>query len=331
MLTLQAHAKINWDLHVLGKRPDSFHALDTVMVNVSLCDTLTFERSAGLEFTCSDPALPTGEHNLVVKAAQALARAAGQPAAARIHLEKRIPAGGGMGGGSSDGASTLRGLNRLWGLNWPVPQLQPLAAELGSDVAFFLFGGWRRCLGRGEIVEQLPGSEQWPEVKLLLIMPPLHVSTPAVYKALQAPQWSVAQSSGLRRKPEACATSDRTSGVRKLEHVAAGVAAALGRLGSGASAQLGTRNDLVGPARLVEPQLAAVQRLLEECYPGRWQMSGSGAVHFAVAQPDVAQAVSLCSQADSLRHALTNACGPGIRVVAATTCGLDNGQLAMDN
>jgi len=292
---LKAHAKVNWDLHVLGKRPDGFHALDTVMVNVSLHDRLMFEPSNLLELRCSDPSLPSDERNLVVKAAQLLARASGHPLEARIRLDKSIPAGGGMGGGSSDGACALQGLNRLWGLNWPTERLQPLAAELGSDVAFFLFGGWRRCLGRGEIVEALPGSEGWPAARLLLIMPPLHVATPAVYKALQAPQW------------------DGKTGVRKLPEVAHQVEAALKALRGGAGARLGSRNDLTAPAREVEPRLAPLQRVLQQQYPGRWLMSGSGAVHFA--------AVGGQDDGSRLKAALTNACGPGIRVVAANTSG----------
>jgi len=291
---LKAYAKVNWDLHVLGKRPDNFHALDTVMVNVSLHDTLTFEPGAHLEFTCSEPSLPTDERNLVVKAAQLLAKAGGRPLAARIHLEKRIPPGGGMGGGSSDGACALLGLNKLWALDWPIARLQPLAAELGSDVAFFLFGGWRRCLGRGEIVESLPGAECWPRAHLLLIMPPLHVATPAVYTALQAPQW------------------DGKTGMRRLADVARQVKAALNALDGSAAAALGTRNDLTAPARQVEPKLAPLQQVLEEHYPGRWLMSGSGAVHFAAARRQ--------DDGPKLEAALTTACGPGIRVATVTTC-----------
>lgn len=289
---LRAYAKINWDLHVLGKRPDGFHALDMVMVNVSLCDRLTFEPCGQLEFTCSDAALPADSRNLVVKAAELLARASQHPLSARIHLRKTIPAGGGLGGGSSDGACALRGLSRLWGLNWPVERLQPLAAELGSDVAFFLYGGWRRCLGRGEIVETLPGSERWPQVNLLLVMPPLHVATPAVYTALSAAPW------------------DGKRGIRPLEVVARETEAALARLARGGG--LGSRNDLTPAALKVEPRLAEVQRALAERYPGRWAMSGSGAAHFA-APPHG-------DGGTELGAALTKECGPGIRVDTVTTC-----------
>jgi 4-diphosphocytidyl-2-C-methyl-D-erythritol kinase len=238
--------------------------------------------------------LPTDSRNLVYKAMELLANASGYVRGARIHLQKSIPAGGGMGGGSSDGACALRGVNKLWELNWPLDRLHPLAAQLGSDVAFFLYGGWRRCLGRGEIVEPLAGSERWPTVPLLLIMPPLHVATPAVYKALGAPMW------------------DGNAGMRDLAAVAAHAGSVVRQLLNGDGAALGSNNHLTPAALKVEPKLAAVQNVLQELYPGRWLMSGSGAVHFAVPTRG--------DDGAELRAALTNACGPGIRVVAATTC-----------
>ncbi|MCY3021288.1 MAG: 4-(cytidine 5'-diphospho)-2-C-methyl-D-erythritol kinase [Planctomycetota bacterium] len=293
-MELKAYAKINWDLHVLGRRPDGFHALDMVMVNVSLCDTLAFSTQDSFEFTCSDPSLPTDGRNLVVKAAELLARAASRPCGAKIHLQKSIPPGGGMGGGSSDAACALRGLNTLWGLNWPIERLHPLAAELGSDVAFFLYGGWRRCLGRGEIVEALPGSRQWPQVHVFLVMPPLHVATPAVYKALRAPLW------------------DGKSGIRDLSAVAQRVELTLQQLAGGVCTDLGSENDLTAPALEVQPTLALVRQALARHCPGRWLMSGSGAVHFAAPLPG--------EDGAKLRAALTNIPGLDIRVVAATTC-----------
>jgi 4-diphosphocytidyl-2-C-methyl-D-erythritol kinase len=288
-----AYAKINWDLLVLGRRPDGFHALDSVMVNVGLHDVLTFEPADALRLTCSDPSLPCDERNLVFKAALVLARESRHGGGAHIHLEKRIPAGGGMGGGSSDGACALRGLNALWGLNWPVEQLHPLAAELGSDVAFFLYGGWRQCLGRGEIVRPLAGSEQWPAVPILLVMPPLHVPTPAVYKALRANAY------------------DGASG-RDAAQLAQAIAGVLKKLrGNPSGSGLDLRNELTNASREVEPRLGAVQEVLQAQYPGRWLMSGSGAVHFVVASPD--------DDGSRLSAALAEKAGPGIRVLATTT------------
>ncbi|HEY3324577.1 MAG TPA: 4-(cytidine 5'-diphospho)-2-C-methyl-D-erythritol kinase [Planctomycetota bacterium] len=290
-MELNAYAKINWDLHVLGKRPDGFHELDTVMVNVSLHDTLRFEPCSELVFTCSDNSLPTDERNLVVKAAKLLAAASGTKLGARIDLEKRIPAGGGMGGGSSDGACALMGLNRLWRLEWPVERLHPLAAALGSDVAFFLYGGWRRCLGRGEIVQALSGSEEWPLLPILLILPPLQVSTPACYKLLSVP------------------LCDGKTASRDLTKISGNISYFVAR--ADPLRKLG-QNDLTEPARRVEPQLKTLQRILEERYPGRWLMSGSGAVHFVLP-------LNRADNGAALEETLRQHIGTETRVITATT------------
>lgn len=293
---LNAYAKINWDLHILGRRPDGFHALDTVMVNVSLHDEIVLETDANLTLTCSDPALPVDESNLVMKAARALAAASGYSGGARIHLTKHIPAGGGMGGGSSDAACTLAGLNKLWNLNWPVERLHPIAAQLGSDVSFFLYGGWRRCLGRGEIVEPLSGSEHWPKIPLLLILPAFSIPTPPVYKALHAPPFD--EKNGAR-----CLTDVRdalTSVVETLRNRAHQV-------------DLGLFNSLTEAAQRVEPELKALQQVLQRLCPRRWLMSGSGSVHFVVLnlQPSEETAV--------IQEALIREAGSRFRVLTATT------------
>jgi 4-diphosphocytidyl-2-C-methyl-D-erythritol kinase len=261
-MQLNAYAKINWDLHILGKRPDGFHELDSVFVNVSLHDTLTFEASPEFRMTCDDASLPTDESNLVCKAARALAKAAGVPCSGHIHLQKVIPMGGGMGGGSSDAATALVGLNQLWSLGWNVERLHQIAANIGSDVAFFLHSGWCRCRGRGEIVERLSGQEGWPIVRLLLIFPQIHVSTPKVYGVLRFSQW------------------DGKTGLRGLTDIVATLQSDFKRLVKGSSqSQVGLhlRNDLTDAARKVEPRLHRLQEVLQEGCPGRWLMSGSGA------------------------------------------------------
>lgn len=294
-MELRAYAKINWDLLIRGKRPDGFHLLDTVMVNVDLHDSLNFEASDNIRLTCSDASLPTDSRNLVVRAAELLAKHSGFSGGACIHLTKRIPAGGGMGGGSSDAASTLLGLNKLWNLGWTVEQLQPLAAELGSDVAFFLYGGWRRCLGRGEIVEALEGSENWPPVRLLLILPPWHVSTPLVYKALHCPSQETVKN---RVRTFAAIT-------QRLEHLTKSTQNTCTGL------DFGLANDLTVAAQVVEPRLIILQRFLESEFSGRWLMSGSGAVHFVIS--------SNADDALTLETALREKAGPGIQVLTATT------------
>ena len=293
-MQLNAFAKINWDLHILGRRRDGFHELDSIFVNVGLADVLSFEQAGDFKLTCSDPTLACDETNLVVKAARALAADSGRACAGHIHLEKAIPMGGGMGGGSSDAATALLGLNLLWDLNWPRERLQPIAARLGSDVAYFLFGGWCRCLGRGEVVEALDVKTSSP-VHLLLIFPELHVATPAVYKSLRYPLWD-----GKSGRRSLTAINDSLQSLHQE------------LLKSDSAFKLGLRNDLTAAARVVEPALIAVQQALDEVAPGRWLMSGSGATHFVVLRDR--------DEGLQLGKSLTARIGPNLRVLTTTTC-----------
>src|SRR5213592_3595452 len=146
-MRVASHAKINWSLRIIGKRADGFHDLETVFQTISLHDTLTFTPSGKLSLTCDDPSIAVDETNLVMRAA----RAAGAPPVA-IHLEKRIPAGGGLGGGSSNAATTLVTLAKMFAIDAP---LDRIALELGSDVPFFLVGGRAHATGRGEVLTPL--------------------------------------------------------------------------------------------------------------------------------------------------------------------------------
>ncbi len=175
-----APAKINRELRVGRVRADGFHEVRSRMVSISLADGITVEPASSLEFHCDDPAIPPGSENLVVRAAERLAARAGVPPRARIVLEKRTPAGGGLGGGSADAAITLRLLARLWGLAAPPDLLSTVASELGSDVPFFLSGGQADVTGRGEVVAGVPDG---PSADLLLLVPPFSISTAAVYRA----------------------------------------------------------------------------------------------------------------------------------------------------
>jgi 4-diphosphocytidyl-2-C-methyl-D-erythritol kinase len=186
-LTAEAFAKVNRSLRVLGKRPDGFHELDTVFQTVDLTDTLFFlegeegGRAAGhVSLTIEGAELPADDSNLILRAAASLQERFGPRRGARIHLSKRIPIGGGMGGGSSNAASALRGLAALWRLPATEADLHALAVSLGSDVPFFLLGGRARGRGRGEVLTPLPdGPEEW----LVLAFPPFSLSTAAVYGA----------------------------------------------------------------------------------------------------------------------------------------------------
>ena len=181
-----APAKLNLYLEILGKRPDGYHEIETLMVAVNLHDRLSFadNESGAITLTCDDPRMPTGATNLVVKAAERLKASTGSNRGAAIVLKKVIPAEAGLAGGSSDAAATLVGLDRLWGLNASAKQLETVAAEVGSDVAFFLNGPAAICRGRGEQVEAL--SLRSP-LHFVLVCPPVGLSTADVYRNLTLP------------------------------------------------------------------------------------------------------------------------------------------------
>ena len=178
-LQLSAPAKINLSLRVLGKREDGFHEIDTTMVKLpGLADRLEFSESGGFSFTYSDPDLPAGEDNLVVKAVRAYEAASGIPCRYSIHLTKRVPHGAGLAGGSSDAASTLLGLEQLHEGKLGSAKLAEIAASLGSDISFFLTPGAGRCTGRGEHIEKVPSPSP---LNVLLLKPWFGVSTPDAY------------------------------------------------------------------------------------------------------------------------------------------------------
>jgi 4-diphosphocytidyl-2-C-methyl-D-erythritol kinase len=177
---LQAPAKLNLSLRVLGKREDGFHEIDTVMVKLpNLADELEFQESVDFVFSCSDSTIPHNDGNLVIKAKIYYESVANIDLKCRISLRKKIPHGAGLGGGSSDAASTLLGLNRLCNFKLKSEQLIEIAASLGSDIPFFLSTGSARCTGRGEQIQPIPSPPQLP---VLLLKPNFSVATPDAYK-----------------------------------------------------------------------------------------------------------------------------------------------------
>jgi 4-diphosphocytidyl-2-C-methyl-D-erythritol kinase len=173
-------AKINLSLRILGKRPDGFHEIDTLMAKLpGLADEIIITPADHFSFTCSDPTLPTDSRNLVVRATEALAEKSGQSLPFHIHLDKRIPHGAGLGGGSSNAATTLLALKRQLETPLHADELHALAAALGSDVPFFLYAGAARCTGRGEIITAAP---QPPPLPIVLFKPAFSVPTPDAYR-----------------------------------------------------------------------------------------------------------------------------------------------------
>ncbi len=181
-----APAKVNLFLEVLAKRSDGYHALETLMVTAGLFDTLVLRNTAAGEvaLTCSNPALSAGEDNLVVRAIRLLQQRTGCTRGCRMRLVKRIPMAAGLGGGSTDAAAALAGLNRLWQLGLDNDALAQLGGELGSDVPFFFHGpaGW--CTSRGEIVTPVPVGGRFD---LVLLCPAFGLSTAEVYRHVSVP------------------------------------------------------------------------------------------------------------------------------------------------
>jgi 4-diphosphocytidyl-2-C-methyl-D-erythritol kinase len=276
-IVARAPAKLNLFLEILAKRPDGYHELETLMVAVSLYDTLVFREEIGgdIQLECTEPRLSTGPDNLVCRAARLLQEQTGTKRGARIRLIKRIPTQAGLAGGSSDAAATLAGLNQLWRLGLPQDTLIALSGRLGSDVAFFFASPAAWCTGRGERVTPLvPGQRFW----FVIVCPPFGLATADVYRNVQVPM--------LPR-----------SGREVCEALSAGAVDALGR-------QLFNRLQPVAEA--LRPEIAALAAHLAALEPAGQLMSGSGSSLFA-----------LCRHRDEARRlASALGCGPdqGLRV-----------------
>lgn len=181
-MQLRAPAKINLSFRILRRREDGFHEIETLMAPVSLYDELSLTRLAddrSIEFACDDLSLPSGDDNLVVRAAKLFREKTGDRAGVKIELRKAIPHGAGLGGGSSDAAAVLLGLNRLLNAGLSIDALTQMAAEIGSDVPFFVYESPAICRGRGELVT--PTNLRQP-LPLLLVKPAFGVSTPWAYR-----------------------------------------------------------------------------------------------------------------------------------------------------
>jgi len=180
-LRIRSFAKVNLALSVLGRRTDGYHDIQTIFQTVNIFDEIEFRDCPRLELRCEGlPDVPT-EENLVWKAAASFREMLGLERGASITLRKNIPAGAGLGGGSSNAAATLIGLSRFWNVRPPDSRLRSLAAGLGSDVPFFLSGGTALGAGRGEEISSLPDS---PALSLVVIFPGIHVSTAEAYRSL---------------------------------------------------------------------------------------------------------------------------------------------------
>ncbi|PYJ76838.1 MAG: 4-(cytidine 5'-diphospho)-2-C-methyl-D-erythritol kinase [Verrucomicrobia bacterium] len=179
-----APAKINLSLKILGRRGDDFHEIETLIVPISLCDEMKIEKNeGGIEFRCDDPSVPMSDDNLVIRAAKSFFVATKLEPAVSIELKKKIPHGAGLGGGSSDAATTLLTLNQLFEANLTRDELSKLAATTGSDTPFFIFESTAICRGRGELVTPIQSREK---LLILLLKPAFAVSTAWAYSHWQS-------------------------------------------------------------------------------------------------------------------------------------------------
>lgn len=254
---IEAPAKINLFLRVVRRREDGYHEIETLLQAITLSDTLKcYGAPTKREFilTCDDPSLPTDERNLVWRAAAAVRAATGCDNGARFFLGKRIPPGGGMGGGSSDAVATLLGLRQLWRLDLTDDALDEIAAALGSDVPFFLRCGTALATGRGEVLTPLPDP---PPLALVLVAPPFGVSTPGAYRAWQPVP-----------EEELPSATDCWDALRRGDLDALGAA---------------LRNDLEPGVFAMHPELATIRERLLAAGAVAARMTGSGSTLFALA------------------------------------------------
>ena len=245
-----APAKLNLFLHVVGRRPDGYHLLQSVFVLIDWCDTLHFERRSDARLARRDlgPALPADD--LCLRAARLLQAESGTPLGADISIEKNVPWGAGMGGGSSDAASTLLALNRLWGLHWPRERLATLGLQLGADVPFFIGGRNAFVEGIGERLTPLPVPPTW----LGVLKPAAAIETRAIFG-----------SPLLVRDTEAVILAGF------LADTAGSVRCVLDGFG---------RNDLQPPAEAHCADVTTARDILQRRF-GNARMSGSGSAVFA--------------------------------------------------
>ena len=183
VISLKAPAKVNLFLEILGKRDDGFHEIETIMQEIDLADSLQFEETQeGVTLECNDKNIPANQDNLVCKAANLILEECGIKKGVLINLEKNIPVGAGLGGGSSDAATTLKALNSLWKVGLNNEELMGFAAKLGSDIPFFINGKTALCRGRGELITPV---EVRNRMDYIILFPRVHISTETIYKNLK--------------------------------------------------------------------------------------------------------------------------------------------------
>jgi len=264
-LTLPSFAKINLYLRVLGRRDDGYHELCTVFQTVSLHDSITFTDASDLSLTWNQHEVAVSDDNLIIRAANALKKVFRVSRGARINLVKTIPAPGGLGGGSSNGAMALLGLSKLWHLRTPSNVMAELAAEIGSDVPFFLHGGTAVGNGRGEKIEELSDRKIGPT---LIVTPNAAVSTPDAFYRLSAPNLT---KQALNRNLSVCRNEAKSPDLL----------------------QSALKNDLEASVFAAYPEVGRVKETLLGLGARNAAMSGSGASVFAIFEKEETRQAAL--------------------------------------
>ncbi|HEY5324940.1 MAG TPA: 4-(cytidine 5'-diphospho)-2-C-methyl-D-erythritol kinase [Caldimonas sp.] len=255
-----APAKLNLFLHVVGRRADGYHLIDSLMSPIDWCDTLHFELRTDARLVRHDLGDPLPADDLCLRAARALQQAAGTPLGADISIEKRLPSGAGLGGGSSDAASTLLALNRLWGLDWPLARLLPIGLALGADLPFFLDGRPARVGGIGERLIPVTLPPAW----FAVVKPAAGLETARVFGSPRVAE--VVEAARIAGFPEAeWRPSDGLRQPRETEP----------ELDDGFG-----RNDLQAAAEALCPEVSRAVAGLQAAF-GNGRMTGSGSAVFA--------------------------------------------------
>ncbi|MCV2354643.1 4-(cytidine 5'-diphospho)-2-C-methyl-D-erythritol kinase [Paucibacter sp. B2R-40] len=274
-----APAKLNLFLHVVGKRPDGYHLLQSIFALIDWADTLHFERRSDGQLLRHDHGAALPPDDLCLRAARLLQAQSGCTYGVDIQIEKRVPAGAGMGGGSSDAASTLLALNRLWGLNWPLAKLLPLGLKLGADVPFFLGGSHAFVEGIGEILHPI----ELPPLTFAVLKPSQSISTQEIFSSpLLARSKNVAIVAGFpannssgEKTGESSLNHQKVSHEELISLDSEGIAKLLG----GSPRSFG-RNDLQKPAEENCTEVVQALHILESEF-GNSRMTGSGSAVFA--------------------------------------------------
>ena len=266
MLKLPSFAKINWTLRILGRRPDGYHEVRTLLQSISLCDELTFElrEDHEISLTCNDPDIAVDQTNLIVKAAKALQD---NDRGVNIALSKTIPAKGGLGGGSSNAAVTLLALNYLWRKELGTTDLLNIASGLGADVPFFLIGGCAEARGTGTDLKECSDG---PKQHLIVITPNATVSTATAYAALNRGSLTTLESASILSSSSA------------------------GPL-SGDDAQWSLHNDFEVVIFEIEPEIKRAKKALLDAGARGALLAGSGSSVFGIFDDDAARDRALSS------------------------------------